>query len=279
MATVIAFHAHPDDEALWTGGTLALLAAAGHRVVLVVATDGNMGDGTGPGVGVRLGELAVSAATLGVARVEYLGYADSGHGPLLYADPADRRRFARAPVDEAAERLAALLRSEAADVLISYDARGGYGHRDHVQVHRVGARAAALAGGVRVLEATLPREPVDRLVRLTRLGVVFRPARRGPAGRPGPPGAEPDPAYSPDPPMFTPRREIAYRVDVRGHARQKRAALAAHVSQLTGRSTPARLRRLAVRLPLPLFALLGGREFFNDPTPSTTFLDVFPPVP
>jgi LmbE family N-acetylglucosaminyl deacetylase len=279
MATVIAFHAHPDDEALWTGGTLALLAAAGHRVVIVVATDGDLGDGTGPGAGVRLGELAASAAALGAAAVEYLGYADSGHGPLLYADPDGRRRFVRVPVDEAAERLAALLRSEAADVLISYDARGGYGHRDHVQVHRVGARAAALAGGVRVLEATLPRERVERLVRLARLGVVFRPAPRGPGARPEPPGAEPDPAYTPDPPMFTPRREIAYRVDVRRHARPKRAALAAHVSQLTGHAAPARLRRLAVRLPVALFAVLGGREFFNDSTPSTTFLDVFTPRP
>ncbi|MBL7492669.1 PIG-L family deacetylase [Frankia sp. AgB1.9] len=281
MATVVSFHAHPDDEALWTGGTLALLAAAGHRVIIVVATDGDMGDG--PAAGARLAELAASATVLGVARVEYLGYADSGHGPLLYPDPADRRRFARVDLDEAAGKLAALLRAEAAEVLISYDAQGGYGHRDHVRVHQVGARAATLAGGVRVLEATLPREPVERAMRLGRLGASLRPARpRGAAsGRQpvGPPASEPDPAYSPNPPMFTPRREIAYRVDVRRHARAKRASLAVHASQLTGRSAPARLRRAAVQLPVPLFALLGGREYFNDPAATgAAFLDVFPPV-
>ncbi|WP_045875697.1 PIG-L family deacetylase [Pseudofrankia sp. DC12] len=282
MATVVAFHAHPDDEALWTGGTLALLATAGHRVVIVVATDGDMGDG--PAAGARLAELSASAAALGVAQVEYLGYADSGHGALLYPDPVGRRRFARADLDEAAGRLAAVLRAEAADVLVSYDARGGYGHRDHVRVHEVGARAAELAGGVRVLEATLPRETVDRGVRLARLLASLRPSRpHGPASgqQPGDrPAGDLDRAYSPNPPMFTPRREIAYRVDVGRFARRKRAALAAHGSQLRGRSAPARLRRLAVRLPVALFALLGGHEYFNDPLagPGAAFLDVFPPV-
>src|SRR5580658_2301411 len=75
MATVVAFHAHPDDEVLLTGGTLARLAAEGHRVVVVVACDGVMGEATGPGARVRLDELEASAAVLGVARVVHLGYA------------------------------------------------------------------------------------------------------------------------------------------------------------------------------------------------------------
>ncbi|ONH24179.1 PIG-L deacetylase family protein [Pseudofrankia asymbiotica] len=267
MSTVVALHAHPDDEALWCGGALAMLAAAGHRVVIAVATDGHQGDGADPEAGVRLAELDASAAALGAARVVYLGYADSGHGPLFFPDPADRQRFARADLDEAAGRLADLLREEKASVLLSYDARGGYGHRDHVRVHEVGARAADLAGGVRVLEATLPRETVQRLVRVGRLGAVFRPS--------APPGQAA--AAEPAPPMFTPRREIAYRVDVRRYTRQKRASLAAHASQLAGPRAPARLRRYATRLPVPLFALLGGREYFNDPsaTPAASFLDVF----
>jgi LmbE family N-acetylglucosaminyl deacetylase len=278
MTTVVAFHAHPDDEALWSGGTLALLAAAGHRVVLVVATDGHMGDRSDAAAPVRLEELAASAAVLGAARVECLGYADSGHGPLFYPDPADRQRFARADLDEAAGRLADVLREEHATVLLSYDPQGGYGHRDHVRVHQVGARAAELAGGVRVLEATLPRETVDRFVRLGRLGSVVRPdppPGRTPvaAGDPTGPGA-PEPTAMP---MFTPRAAIAYRVDVRRFARQKRAALAAHRSQLTGRHLPARFRRYATRLPVPLFALIGGREWFNDPSgpAAASFLDVF----
>ena len=80
MATVVAFHAHPDDEVLLTGGTLAGPVAAGHRVVIVVATDGHMTAVPDAG-SVRLGELRASAAVLGVHRVEHLGYADSGHGP------------------------------------------------------------------------------------------------------------------------------------------------------------------------------------------------------
>src|SRR5271166_3678265 len=132
VAMIVAFHAHPDDEALLTGGTLARLAAEGHRVVIVVACDGVMGEATGPQGQVRLDELRASAELLGAARVVHLGYADSGYGPLFYPDPPDRTRFARADLDEAAARLADVLRAEDADLLLSYDRNGGYGHRDHV---------------------------------------------------------------------------------------------------------------------------------------------------
>ena len=96
MANVVAFHAHPDDEALLTGGTLARLASEGHRVVILVACDGVMGEATGARGQIRLDELRASAAVLGAARVVHLGYADSGHGPLLFpgAAPLSRRRAA-----------------------------------------------------------------------------------------------------------------------------------------------------------------------------------------
>ena len=162
MATIVAFHAHPDDEVLLTGGTIARLAAEGHRVVVVVACDGDVKDG--PEQGRRLEELRASAAILGADRAVHLGYADSGHGPVLYEDPPGRTRFARADVEEAAGRLAALLAEEHADLLLSYDPHGGYGHRDHVRVHQVGAQAARLAG-VRIVEATVPRELVVRVAR------------------------------------------------------------------------------------------------------------------
>jgi LmbE family N-acetylglucosaminyl deacetylase len=79
MATVVAFHAHPDDEAVLTGGTLARAAAAGHRVVIVTATDGRMGNELDR---TRMNELRSSAEILGASRVECLGYADSGYGPI-----------------------------------------------------------------------------------------------------------------------------------------------------------------------------------------------------
>jgi LmbE family N-acetylglucosaminyl deacetylase len=254
MATVVAFHAHPDDEVLATGGTLAKLADQGHRVVIVVACDGAMDAPNS-----RLEEFRASAAILGAARAEHLGYADSGHGPLFYPDPPGRVRFARADTAEAAGKLAALLREEHADLLLSYDAQGGYGHRDHVKVHEVGAAAAELAG-VRVLEATAPRELIVHGVRVLRgLGLVARfdltDARA--AG--------------------TPRAAITHRVNVRRYAAKKQAALAAHHSPLNGTGRSARLFRLAIALPAPVFAVLAGREWFTEPAaaPGPVFDDIF----
>ena len=92
MATVVSLHAHPDDEVLLTGGTLARLAAEGHRVVIVMATDGVVERSEGSPGRSRLGELQDSASALGVAEVVCLGYADSGYGPVLFADPPGRVR-------------------------------------------------------------------------------------------------------------------------------------------------------------------------------------------
>ena len=254
MATVVCFHAHPDDEVLVTGGTIAMLAAEGHRVVIVVACDGVMfgPDAEAPAAGggrSRLDELRASAAILGAARVEHLGYADSGHGPVLYPDPPGRVRFARADPEEAAQRLAGLLRQEQASLLISYDEHGGYGHRDHVRVHQVGALAAFLAGTPRLAEATVPREPftwLTTIVQATRLITRFdAPDIRS---------------------VGTPHRKITHRLNVGRFAASKRAALAAHASQAwpasSGRS--ARLFWLLARLPVPVFALLLGREWFTE---------------
>lgn len=254
MATVVAFHAHPDDEVLLTGGTLARLAAEGHRTVVVVACCGGLDPQTPQSRGVladpetRLAELRASAARLGVDRVVHLGFADSGHGPLLFPDPPGQVRFARADPDEAAAKLAALLREEGADLLLSYDPQGQYGHRDHVMVHRVGARAAALAGPVRVLEGTAPRETVALLfIPVRALGLVVRHDLA--AMRAG----------------FTPRAAITHRVDVRRFAAQKQAALAAHRTAVYGRGRTARLFRLAIRLPVPVFGLVAGREWYAEP--------------
>src|SRR5215475_7587974 len=169
VATVLAFHAHPDDEALLTGGTMARLAAEGHRIVLVTATDGEAGlASTGATDGIRLGdvrqrELSQSAEILGCARVVRLGYADSG-----WSDSQSSRAdaFSRMAVEAAARKLSAILADEGADVLTIYDPAGGYGHPDHVQVHRVGARAAELAGTPLVLQATVDRDLLTRALRV-----------------------------------------------------------------------------------------------------------------
>jgi LmbE family N-acetylglucosaminyl deacetylase len=244
MATVVAFHAHPDDEVILTGGTLARAAAAGHRVVLVTATDGRVHNDDGEH---RLNELRLSASILGVHRVECLGYADSGFGPVFYPDPPGRVRFGRADVDEAAGRLAELLREEAADVLLSYERNGGYGHRDHVQVHRVGKRAAELAATPRVLEATMPRELLVRIARLARLLRLPAPYERDVART-----------------AYAPAATITHRINVFGYARQKRDAMAAHRSQI-GSSSGARAFGVLLALPPQAFGLLFPREWFVDP--------------
>jgi LmbE family N-acetylglucosaminyl deacetylase len=245
MATVVAFHAHPDDEVLLTGGTIARLAAEGHRVIIAVACDGDMW--ASPEQGRRLTELRASAAILGAGRVEHLGYADSGHGPVLFEDPPGRTRFARVDVEQAAGNLAALLAEEQADLLLSYDRHGGNGHRDHVRVHEVGARAAERAG-VRVVEATAPRELIARTTRLLLLLRLLTRYRLDQAR-----------AYG------TPRAAITHRIDVRRYAAQKRAALAAHRTQVSGHGRAARLLRALLRLPLPVFRLACGTEWFTEP--------------
>ncbi|MCH8628142.1 PIG-L family deacetylase [Arsenicicoccus piscis] len=256
MSTLLAFHAHPDDEALLTSGTMARAAAEGHRVVLVVATDGDLGLTGAEFAGAegelgrrRLAELQASADALGVARVEYLGYADSGMGPELYPDPPGRQRFVRAPVDEAAERLAAILREEQADVLLTYDANGGYGHRDHVRVHEVGARAAELAGTARVLQATVPRDTICRALDL--VAKVYRfPADFDRDSF--------DRAYSA-------RSQITHRISVIRHITAKRASMRAHASQAAAPGDADRTLAAFLRIPRPLYDVVFGREWFVDP--------------
>jgi LmbE family N-acetylglucosaminyl deacetylase len=249
MATVVAFHAHPDDEVILTGGTLARAAAAGHRVVLVTATDGRMNDEDDD---LRLNELRCSAGILGVHRVECLGYADSGYGPVFYPDPPQRVRFGRADVEEAAQRLADILRDEDADLLLSYERNGGYGHRDHVQVHHVGKRAAELAATPRVLEATMSRELLrltSDLARLLRLPAPY----------------DPDIIRT----AYAPRAAITHRINGFRFARQKRDAFAAHRSQIGNSGTAARLFGVLLRLPPQAFGLLFPCEWFIDPALSS----------
>ncbi|MFC0037224.1 PIG-L family deacetylase [Actinomadura rayongensis] len=259
--TLVSFHAHPDDEALLTAGTLARAAAEGHRVVLVVATVGEAGlaasaDRADGALGERrLGELRRSAAALGCARVEWLGYADSG----MADDPSGHPdAFADAEVDEAARRLAEILREEDADVLTVYDKAGGYGHPDHVQVHHVGVRAAELAGTPVVLEATVDRRALRRALRLiSRL-----------------PGIPAD--FGPDrfATAYTAPEHLTHRVDVRRFAAHKRAAMAAHATQ-AGSDAGVRTLAVLLKLPMPLFRAALGREWFTERgrTPARPLLD------
>jgi LmbE family N-acetylglucosaminyl deacetylase len=253
--TLLAFHAHPDDEALLTAGTMARAAAEGNRVIVVVATDGNEGlasssfaaDGR---LGERrLDELRESARALGVARVEHLGYADSGLGPETLPDPPGRTRFIRSEVEDAAGLLAEILLEESVDVLLTYDANGGYGHRDHVKVHEVGARAAELAHTPRVLQATVPRDTICRAV------AVAAKVYRFPADF--------DPATFQR--SFSPRADITHRVNVSRYTSAKRASMRAHASQASANDGADRTLAAFLRIPRPLYDVVFGREWFVDP--------------
>jgi LmbE family N-acetylglucosaminyl deacetylase len=253
--TLLAFHAHPDDEALLTSGTMARAAAEGHRVVVVVATDGELGlsarrfSSDGNLRQRRMSELDQSARALGVAQVECLGYADSGLGPQVPPDPPGRVRFVRADLEEAAGQLAAILREERVDVLLTYDANGGYGHPDHVKVHHVGARAAEMAGTTRVLQATVPRDTLCRAIALARRLHRFPP--------------EFDPSAFER--AYSRRSDITHCITVRRYAAAKRASMRAHASQSSADGAADRTLAAFLRVPRPLFDLVFGREWYIDP--------------
>ena len=246
MATLVTFHAHPDDESIVCGGVMRKAADQGHRVVLVVATRGELGevpDGfLADGEELwqrRVRETQAAADILGVERVEFLGYHDSG----MMGEPANDApgSFWTAPVEEAAGRLAAILREENAEVLTCYDDFGVYGHPDHIQVHRVGMRAAELAGTPRVYQSTENRDlMIERMRGLAAqaeaLGVTM-----------------PDVAVTGR--LGKPESEITARVDVTAYLEYKRKAMRAHASQISEES-------FFLALPEELFTGAFGTEWF-----------------
>jgi LmbE family N-acetylglucosaminyl deacetylase len=229
QSTIVFFHAHPDDEVVLTGGSMARASDEGFRVVLVVATNGDHGEAPldlADGETVverRRAETERSAAVLGVHHVLWLGFADSGMTGWEQNELPDS--FWQADVDVAAGRLAKLLDAEHADVLVTYDWHGGYGHPDHVKAHRVGHRAAVLATpSPRVLEATFSRDAMRALV----------------------------------PDAGTPEIDIHLAVDVSDYVGRKRQALACHASQTSDAGA-------MLAMPEDLFATMWGTEWFIEP--------------
>ncbi|NLU84081.1 PIG-L family deacetylase [Rhodococcus sp. HNM0569] len=225
MSVLVCFHAHPDDEVFTTGGVMRLAADAGHRVVLVTATDGALGEvpdgllADGEALADRRRrELEASADVLGAHRVVMLPYADSGMaGAPTNSAP---RAFAGADVASAAARLAEVLRDERADVVTVYDPHGGYGHPDHVQVHRVGVHAADLAGVEHVYEATTNRDHVRTMMSAM-------------SERAGADGAAAEAGRMPDLDTFgLPDADITTAIDVSSVIAAKRAAMRMHASQI-----------------------------------------------
>ncbi|POM27575.1 1D-myo-inositol 2-acetamido-2-deoxy-alpha-D-glucopyranoside deacetylase [Actinomadura rubteroloni] len=240
---ILFVHAHPDDESIGTGATIAKYAAQGARVHLVTCTLGEEGEVIPPELRHlaadredrlgehRVDELARACAVLGVADHRYLGgpgrWRDSGMMGAPSND--DPRCFWRADVEEAAGELAAVIREVRPQAIVTYDERGNYGHPDHIQAHRVTRRAFGLAadpaftrGGEPWRTPKLYAYATPRTV-LARAIAVMREAEL-PFARVA--GLDELGSGVPD-------DDVTTAVDARAHLPAKLAALRAHRTQIT----------------------------------------------
>lgn len=196
----------------------------------------------------RRAETERSAEALGIHRIAWLGYGDSGM--TGWDQNRHDQSFHQADLDHAAERLAEILREENADVLTAYDWHGTYGHPDHIKVHHVGRRAVELVAGVRFLQATANRDSFVEMIAAVGDGrdvdFDFDPA--GPADD-GNPFGEPESV-------------LTLRVDVSDFVQHKREAIAAHRSQVSDSS-------FFMEMAPEVFAMAFGTEWFieDDRTP------------
>ena len=227
--TLMAVHAHPDDEAIGTGGVLARAASEGIRTVLVTCTNGELGDAPGgikPGLDghtgeevavVRKRELEQACKALGVSHLEMLGYHDSGM--MGWDQNSAPHAFWNTPVEEAAKKLAALFEQHRPDVVVTYDENGFYGHPDHIQANRITLAATEMTGIPRkVYYTAVARSAVEALMQAVKSGDL--------------PFDEDFAQWDPDaPPFGVPDELITTVVDVAMFTPAKRAAIAAHASQ------------------------------------------------
>jgi LmbE family N-acetylglucosaminyl deacetylase len=253
--TLMAVHAHPDDEAISTGGVLARSSAEGVRTVLVTCTNGELGDAPGgikpgePGhdesvvVPLRRKELELSCEVLGISHLELLGYHDSGmEGWPQNDEPGS---FWRTPVADAANRLVALLREYEPQVIVTYDENGFYGHPDHIQANRVTQAAIAQWG--------VPTKLYYTAMARSRLH-GFRDLMAE-AGMELPDDVQENPDFG------TPDELITTTVDCSDFTGQKYASLAAHASQSDN-----------------IFFLRMGEEVFGTIMGSESFVRVLDPT-
>jgi LmbE family N-acetylglucosaminyl deacetylase len=249
VSTLVCFHAHPDDESIATGGSIARAVDEGHRVVIVMATDGRHGETpadlteTESLVDRRRTETEASARVLGATEVRWLGYHDSGMTGWPQNQHPDA--FMGADVEIAASQLADILVEVDADVLTCYDWHGGYGHPDHVQVHRVGHRAAQIVADrtrpIRLLESTMNRSRLTEMIRLS-----------------GAADFDPNAPADDGNPFGTLEEEITMAVDVSRFIDVKRASIACHASQVTDSS-------MFLQMPSDMFSVAFGTEWFIEP--------------
>jgi N-acetyl-1-D-myo-inositol-2-amino-2-deoxy-alpha-D-glucopyranoside deacetylase len=235
--TLLCVHPHPDDESIACGGVLARAAATGARTVVVTCTGGEAGENL---AGADLGdedltthrrrEMADAIAALGVHEHVWLGYRDSG---MVGTDTNDHPgSFHRADLEEAATRLAAIVRRVRPDVVVSDDERGTYGHPDHVKANRVTVRAVELAADP---DADVPGDPwqvAKRYVHTLTRSRLWEAHRTLTAEGLSSPFGDDDVASVDELPFGTPDEQLTTVVDVGPWLATKRAGLLAHRSQI-----------------------------------------------
>lgn len=251
--TLLAAFAHPDDESFGPGGTLALYAMRGYTVHLICATRGEAG-APAPGMegitdlgSVREAELRCAAEALGIHGLHLLGYRDSGMPGS--PDSAHPEAFVRAPFEEVVARLVALIHQIRPEVVLTFDPYGGYGHPDHIYMHRAMVEAFRRAADHRPLRLYYTTFPWGRLrPLLTLLRLLGRDPRRFGRHR----DIDLEEALRRAPPVTT-------RIDVRAVLDRKARAMACHRSQ-GGEA-------LAARLPAWARRILWGVETFHRAIP------------
>ena len=254
--TLMAVHAHPDDESSSTGGVLALYARGGVRTVVVTCTNGELGDGPAhvkpdeeghdevDVANVRLAELKVACDVLGVGALELLGYHDSGMPEWRHRHREDV--FCNVPVVEGADRLISLFERHRPDVVITYYDNGGYNHPDHLQAHRITVAAVERTSiPAKLYFIARRRRDFQRLRETMRAHGLEPPARQVP---------DPERLAQLEQQMEQAERRITTSVDISAVIESKRAALRAHASQLD--------ESWWSRLPPELFADIFGEETF-----------------
>jgi len=245
--TILAVHAHPDDESISTGGILAKYSAKGFRTVLAYGTGGEAGDilnpefvAPKPGLSIkeiRAIELEAAVKVLAVETVYFLGYRDSG---MVGSPENDHpQAFARADIREATARLVEIIRRVRPQVIVTYNEKGTYLHPDHIMANRATLRAFQASGDARfeIGEALEPWQPAKlyyTAIPLERIRRMYRIVKE----RGEEPGFDPDV-------IGTPEEKISSVVDVRKYLSRKLEALNCHQSQMNPNSV---IRRMSEEL-------------------------------
>jgi mycothiol conjugate amidase Mca len=257
--TLMAVHAHPDDETISTGGVLARYADEGLRTVVVTCTGGEVGEiadsvqATSETLAeVRRRELERACEILRVGRLHLLGYRDSGM--MGTPDNEHPSSFYRASLVEATAKLVALVRRDRPQVLVTYDERGFYGHPDHIRAHQITVAAFDAAGDparwpeagaawrpAKLYYTAVARSAIKNLGRLLKEAGLEAPFGDGEAGEPG---------------IGIADELITTRVDVSAQVERKRQALMAHCSQMGPEVFFA-------KMPPALFHRIFGQESFR----------------